>query len=212
MAGSRDYIPPLSFHSLTRVYDPLIRWVMREEALKRALLDQARISAGMRVLDVGCGTGTLTVMTKQAQPGASVVGLDPDPAALAAARAKSSGQDIRWEQAMAQEMPFPDRSFDRVLASLMLHHLDRATKLAALREMHRVLRPDGRLLILDFTVPGGRIARVQGWIMHRLEHADDNIAGRLPDLIQQSGFRRPTETARFATIFGDVAILTAEPA
>ena len=109
-------------------------------------------------------------------------------------------------------LPFPDRSFDRVLASLMLHHLDRATKLAALREMHRVLRPDGRLLILDFTVPGGRIARVQGWIMHRLEHADDNIAGRLPDLIQQSGFRRPTETARFATIFGDVAILTAEPA
>lgn len=205
---SRDFIPALSFHALTRFYDPLIRWAMREDLLKGTLLDHARIAAGMRVLDVGCGTGTLTVMAKRAHPTATVVGLDPDGRALTVAREKAAGLDIDWQQATAQAIPYADHAFDRVLASLMLHHLDRPAKRAALREMHRVLSVDGRLVVLDFTAPDTTWARLVGRVLGHLEHADDNIAGLLPSLIQDAGFPMPREVARFATVFGQVSILT----
>ncbi len=64
------YVPALRFEWLTPVYDPVLRRMMPEAALKRLLIDQARIAGGQRVLDLGAGTGTLTVMIKQACPGA----------------------------------------------------------------------------------------------------------------------------------------------
>lgn len=212
MPRSGDFIPALHFHALTRFYDPLIRWAMREDLLKATLLDHAGLTEGSRVLDVGCGTGTLTVMAKRAHPGATVVGLDPDGRALAVARQKSAGLDIDWRQARAQSIPYPDHAFDRVLTSLVLHHLDQPAKRAALREMRRVLADDGRLAVLDLTAPDAGWARLVGRLMARLEHADDNIAGRLPALIRDAGFTPPQEVARFATVVGQVSVLTALPA
>lgn len=208
----KDFIPPLSFDLLTPMYDPLIRWTMREHVMKSTLLQHAGIAAGVRLLDVGCGTGTLAVMAKQDHPEADIVGLDPDAAALEVARTKSAGLDIVWEQGRAEAIPFGDETFDRVLASLMLHHLDRPTKLGALREMRRVLTSQGRLLVLDFTVPGSAVAHLQARLLRRLEHVDDNFAGLIPDLICQAGFGAPVEVGRFGSIFGDVSIQVATPA
>lgn len=75
--------------------------------------------------------------------------------------------------------------------------------------MDRVLALDGRLVILDFTAPDTSWARLVGRIMRRLEHAADNLAGLLPSLVQDAGFPAPEEVARFATVFGQVSILTA---
>ena len=74
---------------LTPLYDPLLRWVMREEQFKRHLIRQAQFAPGQRVLDLGCGTTTLTILIKQIHPGAMVVGLDGDPKVLEISRAKA---------------------------------------------------------------------------------------------------------------------------
>ena len=92
----RTYIPALRFDRLTAFYDPLIRWTLREATFKTRLIRQAHLEEGHRVLDLGCGTGTLTLMIKAAHPEADVVGLDVDPKVLKRAEAKATpGPDHR---------------------------------------------------------------------------------------------------------------------
>lgn len=200
------YIPALRFRRLTPLYDPLLKWVMRERRLKYELIREAGIGPGMRVLDLGCGTGTLTIMASHAHPDAAFTGLDGDPAVLAAARAKGSGHDIAWELGLAQALPFPDGHFDRVLTSLVIHHLDRSGKEQAFREARRVLADLGQLIVLDFSAPRSRATRIQAGIMRHLERTDDNFAGRLPGFMRQAGFATVEEVGGFATLFGPVSI------
>ncbi len=139
----KEYIYALKYRWLTPLYDPILRLTLRERAFKKALVEQARIQPGQRVLDLGCGTGTLTLLIKGAYPHAHVAGFDGDPKILSLAEAKAAraGLEIDWKHGLAQELPYADGYFDRVLSSLMLHHLSSETKRAALREVLRVLRP-----------------------------------------------------------------------
>ena len=87
---SDRYIPALGFAWLTSFYDPVVRWTTREATFKTLLVEQADIRAGHRVLDLGCGTGTLTMMLKRRQPAAAIVGIDGDPPTATAASIASS--------------------------------------------------------------------------------------------------------------------------
>src|SRR3989304_3553043 len=87
-ADTAPYIPALKYGWLTSLYDPLLRWVVRESTFKRHLVEQARIKKGQRILDLGCGTATLTIIIKRTHPESEVVGLDGDPRILEIARAK----------------------------------------------------------------------------------------------------------------------------
>src|SRR5262245_49754363 len=137
---THSFVPALGFDWLTRFYDPLLRLTLREDVVKQRLVDQARIAPGMDVLDLGCGTGTLAVRIKRWQPGARVSGLDVAPKVLAIAREKiaSAGVDVALHEGSAADPPLPARSFDRVLTSLMLHHLTTDEKEAALRGVRRL--------------------------------------------------------------------------
>ena len=115
------FIPALRYRRLTRFYDPAVRRALREREFKAQLVEQASVGPGDRVLDLGCGTATLSLMVKRAQPKAHVVGIDADPDILRIARQKTerSGLDVNFEQAMVYALPFPDNGFDRVLSSLL---------------------------------------------------------------------------------------------
>lgn len=89
MKKQPHFIPALHFHWLTRWYDPMMRCLFPESGIKTALVAQARIQSGQIVLDVGCGTGTLTLLIKQTEPNAIVYGLDMDPQVLNIARRKA---------------------------------------------------------------------------------------------------------------------------
>ena len=147
----RHFLPAAGADWLLPFYDPFTRLLGAASALRR-LIAQAELAPGHRVLDLGCGTGALALEAKRAQPGCEIVGLDPDVRALARARAKAgrAGLDIAFEQGFGDALPFADASFDRVLSSFMFHHLPAAQKPAVLRELRRVLRPGGRLHLLDF--------------------------------------------------------------
>ncbi|MEV4128372.1 class I SAM-dependent methyltransferase [Nocardia sp. NPDC049707] len=188
MGNRHDYLPAAGRDALLPGYDLLTR-LLGMYKLHETLVAQAELTADQRVLEIGCGTGNLTIRAKRAQPAAEVIGSDPDPLALARAERKAHGLNgIRFERAYAQELPFPDQEFDRVLSSMMLHHLETDIKTAALAEALRVLRPGGSLHIVDV---GGAVTPDDG-LMARLllhnDHARDNLGDGIPQLLRKVGF------------------------
>lgn len=208
----RRYIPALDYDWLTPAYDALIRLTMPERAFKRRLVAQADVRAGQAVLDLGCGTATLTIMAKRAHPDATVVGLDPDPKilAIAARKVSQAGVDVALRRGTATELPFPDGSFDRVLSSLVFHHLTPEDKRRALAECLRVLRPAGGLHVADWGRPQDPLMWLTSWSVRLFDGPQttrDNVAGRLPELVREHGFADVAETARFRTVFGTLTLL-----
>ena len=178
--GSRmgvDWLLPL--------YDPLTR-LLGLNAARRHLLAQANLRPGHRVLDIGCGTGSLVVLVKQLFPDVDVVGVDPDERALARATGKAQriGANIEFHRGFSDRLTCPDASFDRVFSSFMFHHLSREEKALTLREIGRVLKADGSLHLLDFGGPdsAGHRSRVPGLHSHhRLRDNDERTISRAPD-------------------------------
>ncbi len=203
------YIPALCFRWLTPLYDPLLKWVMREETFKRKLIQQANIQPHMNVLDLGCGTGTLTLMLKRAHPQAQVTGMDGDPQVLNIARHKSRGTTIQWDEGLASSLPYPDSAFDRVVTSLVIHHLAREDKRRAFKEIYRVLKPRGELCVLDFGAPHSSFTRIMTTYMRRLEETADNFDGLIPLFITEAGFCGVKEAQNFVTVFGPLSIIQA---
>jgi ubiquinone/menaquinone biosynthesis C-methylase UbiE len=183
-----DYIPAFGEDALVPFYDLLTR-VLGMGGSYGTLVAQAELADGLRVLEIGCGTGNVAVRVKRADPGADVVGIDPDPLALARAQRKARGlSGIRFERAYAQELPFADGEFDRVLSSMMLHHLDDDVKAGAAAEIHRVLRPGGTLHIVDI---GGPVTAHDGFAARRMlrsPHISGSLGDAIPRLLRSVGF------------------------
>ncbi len=99
----------------------------------------------------------------------------------------------------------PAASFDRVLSSFMFHHLTRDEKLGTLRDVSRVLRPGGSLHLMDFGRPRGRYSSVLARLLHRGQHLLDNIEGRIPSFMSESGLAESAEVAHRATVFGTIS-------
>jgi ubiquinone/menaquinone biosynthesis C-methylase UbiE len=172
------------------------------QRVHQRLIDQAELAEGQRVLEIGCGTGNLTIRAKRAQPGAEVIGSDPDPLALKPAQRKVKRLNgIRFEQGYAQRLPYEDGEFDRVLSSMMLHHLHSDAKPAAAAEIFRVLRPGGRLHLVDM---GGNMTAEDGLaarLVRHSPHAAGNLGDAIPLLLRSAGIdctELATERHRFA--------------
>jgi ubiquinone/menaquinone biosynthesis C-methylase UbiE len=204
-----DYLPAFGKDALLPFYDLLTR-VLGMGKVYDTLVAQAELADGLRVLEIGCGTGNVTVRAKRAHPGTDLTGLDPDPLALARAQRKARGlTGIRFERGFAQELPYTDGEFDRVLSSMMLHHLDEDVKAAALAEVRRVLRPGGRLHIVDIgghtTVHHGLAAR---WTKKN-PHVAGNLGDAIPRLLGSVGFECTEVGTRRSRLIGQLTFYRA---
>jgi ubiquinone/menaquinone biosynthesis C-methylase UbiE len=212
-ATHRHFVPALGHAWLTPCYDA-VAWLLGERAIKRDLVRQARITPGADVLDLGCGTGTLALLVMETQPAARVSGLDVDPEILALARGKiaAAGAEVRLVEGSATAPPFPPASFDRVLSTLVLHHLTTAQKREALAAVRRLLRPGGELHVADWGKPQNLLMRVASLGFRWLDGAETtaaNLRGELPGLIAAAGFTAVEETERRMTPLGTLAFLRA---
>ena len=208
---SNTYVPALSHDSLTPLYDTFIKWTLPESTFKRELIEHARITSKRRVLDLGCGTATLTILAKQMHPDAKVVGIDGDSRVLRLGRTKAekTKTNITFTRAMAFELPYPNSSFDCVMSSLMFHHLTTENKIRSLKEAYRVLRSGGELRIADFGKPHNLLMRVVAYPWHLLEgpkNTRDNVRGLLPQFMRDSGFVEVREAKTYATLFGTLSL------
>jgi ubiquinone/menaquinone biosynthesis C-methylase UbiE len=196
-----DYLPAMGRDRLLPLYDPFT-WLMGVPRVHRRLVELAGVEPGHRVLEIGCGTGNLALRAQRMHPDAELVGIDPDPLALARARRKAErkGLPVRFDQGKAGELPYPDESMDRVLSAFMFHHLDDAEKRRALAEIGRVLRPGGQLHLVDVA---GHHHGSFGERMQRSERLRDNAGDGIPDRMREAGFTdvRTGERGRLRTTF-----------
>ena len=204
------YVPALSYDWLTAFYDPVARWTTREKIFKQRLLRQADVQPGQHVLDLGCGTATLTIAIKQTVPQATVRGLDGDAKILAIARdkARKAGVEILLDVGMSYELPYNDSVFDRVVSSLFFHHLTKENKSRTLREVYRVLKPGGHLHVADWGKPANFLMKMASLPVEWLDGARtrDSYQGKLPGLMEEAGFTAVVETATLDTFFGTVRL------
>ncbi len=206
-----SYIPALRYESLTRFYDPVLRATLKEDRFKRLLVEQAALQPGHRVLDVGCGTATLTILLKQACAAAEVTGLDGDAKVLDLARTKieAAGLDITLKQGLGSEAPFPPASFDRVVSSLVFHHLTTEEKRRTLKRVRELLKSGGEVHIADWGKaqnPAMRVAFLAIQLLDGFSTTTDNVRGLLPTLMTDAGFRAVEETHREMTVFGTLSL------
>lgn len=182
----RDYIPGLGKHFLTPFYD-VVHHLFGVRRVHEEMIALAEPRAGQRILDVGCATGNLLRTAGRKYPGVDLVGLDPDAASLARAGRKfrRAGLDVRLDRGFAQELPYPDDSFDLVFSSFMLHHLDTGSKDALLAEVRRILRPEGRLILADAVVDGSGHGHGPSRMREQLH---DNVGDSVNRRIAAAGF------------------------
>lgn len=212
-----SYLPALRFRSLTRFYDPLIALTTREAEFRRRLLDQAALKPGLRVLDVGSGTGTLAVMAKLQEQSLEVRGLDADEEMIsqAVAKAEKAGARVGFDQGFSDVLPYGPASFDRVLSTLFLHHLQPDAKRRTLREVTRVLAPGGELHVADWGRPQDPLmsaAFLGVRLLDGMQNTADNAAGRLPQMFEEAGLQEAQERSRLRTPFGTLALYSASRA
>jgi ubiquinone/menaquinone biosynthesis C-methylase UbiE len=215
MADRRQqFVPALRFDALTRIYDPIVAITARESAFKRRLLEHARIKDGEAVLDLACGTGTLAIEIKKANPKAKVSAIDGDSAILAKAeqKAKEAGVRIELQAGLSNELPYDGRSFDVVVSTLFFHHLTDEAKADTAEEVKRVLRLGGRLLIADWGRPQDPLMRMMFLNVQFLDgfsNTASNVAGKLPEFLRDAGLKRVSVVDRMRTPLGTIEIVSA---
>jgi len=213
--SNTTYIPALRFSWLTKIYDPLIQWTMPEKQFKQDLIKEAGIETEFHVLDFGCGTATLSMMTKSKHPSAFVTGVDVDAAVLAIAQRKLRDfpHPIRLDQYDGMKLPYPDETFDRVISSLVFHHLTPIQKAKAFQEIKRVLKFDGELYIADWGKAENNLMRglfygVQ--LLDGFKTTRDNIAGLIPSYLLEAGFLSAKVLKKYRTVFGTSELFRAK--
>jgi SAM-dependent methyltransferase len=208
------FLPALRFRILTPLFDPLVRVTTRERNFKARLLEQAAIRPGERVLDLGCGTGTLAVAIKRAHPDARVAGLDADGQILAQAerKAAAAGVGVEFVEGFSDDLPFEDGAFDVVVSTLFFHHLTSETKRATLREVARILAPAGRLHIGDWGKPRDPLMHVPFLLARMIDGFEvtaANARGELPAMIGAAGLSDAKVEHELRAPLGTVALLSA---
>jgi SAM-dependent methyltransferase len=212
MAEGR-YVPANGRFLPTALYDRSIAITMREGAWRPRLVRDVLNGDPREVLDLGCGTGTLAIAMARAAGRARITGIDGDAEILDIARAKEGSEGIAFVTGLADALPFDDGSFDRVVCSLLLHHLEPAVKRAALAEARRVLRRGGRLHVADFGRSHDPVMRVLFaglQVLDGFANTADHPAGRLPAMIETAGFHSVERTLALRTAWGSFEVLSAD--
>lgn len=207
------FTPALGRLAPARFFD-YVAALTRERLWRGLTVEHLAPRPGDAILDVGCGTGSLALLTARAQPQATVVGLDPDPEVLAVARGKDTQSRVRWLTGMGDALldAVGAASMDAVMSSLVLHQCPIAVKRAVLASMFAVLRPGGRLVIADYGWQRTRLMRTAFRIVQLADGKTDtqpNADGVLPELISGAGFVDVREVQVVPTITGSISIYVA---
>jgi ubiquinone/menaquinone biosynthesis C-methylase UbiE len=207
-----SFVPALGKAWLTPLYDFTISILTRERIWREALAKQISPMPGENIIDIGCGTGSLVLLLKNLEPSARITGIDPDEAVLAIAMDKTAKQksDIRFINNFFNLSLFsPDRKFDKITSSLVLHQVPLKEKLRILQTAFTLTRSGGSIHIADFGLQRTRLMRGLFHLVQRLdgyEYTTPNAEGVVPGLMEEAGFTGVTEEQVIPTSTGSISI------
>ncbi|MBI2703115.1 MAG: 16S rRNA (cytosine(1402)-N(4))-methyltransferase [Mycobacterium sp.] len=214
--SAQSFTPAAGDPKYTKYYDTVIALLTREDRWRSAVIARLELTPDDVVVDVGCGTASLAIRIKQQQPGARVIGVDPDPQVLAIARAKvrRAGVQVEFVEGMgdrAVELLGPGLA-TKVVSSLVLHQCPVPMKKAMIANMFTLLRPGGELVIADYGLQRDALMRLGFRIVQFVDGKRDtqpNADGILPGLIEQAGFADVAEVSVIRTGTGSISLYRA---
>lgn len=192
--ANEKFIPALGYNFLTAYYDLTIKLTMPEKKFRGLLVQEVNPKPAEAILEFGFGTGANLLLVKKQNPACDLRGLDIDPKVreIAAYKLTKKALEITLDLYDGGTFPYQDNSFDKVYSCLVFHQLDAETKLKCLREIHRVLKPNGELVVGDWGKAQNKLMRLTFGLVQLLDGfrtTNDNVKGRMPGLIEQAGFK-----------------------
>jgi len=194
------FIPAAKFQLLTPLFDALCSLVGLGKRYREKIAETLHLrQENMKVLDAGCGSGSLALDVKKQYPKCIIFAVDADPRILVIAQRKATREkvEINFKEAFLQKLPFIDNSFDVVYSSLVFHHLNKNSKNEAMKEIYRVLKKNGRFLLVDFGKPKNKLVSLFSWFTVLLEEGMDNYQGKIPGMLSSAGFSEVKEVGRY---------------
>ncbi len=211
---NKKYIPALGYDFLTAYYDLAIKITMPEKKFRRLLVEEINSKENEHILEFGFGKGQNLLLVHKENPKAKLEGLDIDPKVKAIAEHKLAKNKIEIPLHLYDGgiMPFTYNTFDKVYSCLVFHQLDAETKLNCLIELHRVLKPNGKLIIADWGGAKSSWMRFSFYAVQLLDGfktTNDNVNGLMPLFISDTGFQQVSEVDFINTKIGTYSYYTA---
>jgi ubiquinone/menaquinone biosynthesis C-methylase UbiE len=188
-----SFIPALGYDFLTAYYDMAIKLTMPEKKFRRILVESIYPQDDESILEFGFGTGQNLILVKNQNQNIRLTGLDIDPKVKDIANYKLAKNNLTvpLDLYSGNIFPYPDNHFDKIYSCLVFHQLDADTKTNCLKEIYRVLKPGGELIIADWGKADNKIMRLTFGIVQMLDgfkSTDDNVKGKMPEYIAKGGF------------------------
>jgi ubiquinone/menaquinone biosynthesis C-methylase UbiE len=207
MTDKKEFIPALGYNWLTAYYDLAIKLTMPEKKFRNRLIEFVNPKIDEKILEFGFGTGQNLVIGKLKNANTEFTGLDIDPKVkkIAAHHLKSKNLEIPLVLYDGDSFPFDSNTFDKVYSSLVFHQLDTSVKKHCLKEINRVLKPKGLLIIGDWGKPKSKLQRFLFYFVQLLDGfktTQENVEGKLPDYMTDSGFNKVSEIDYINTKIG----------
>ena len=215
MSG-KDFTPALGYGFLTPVYDLAVGLLTRERRWRSDLVRLTDPQPDDRILDVGCGTGSLLVRLGQREPEAERIGLDPDPEVIQIARMKAArrGVDVTWIEGFLNDDTIGNiGDVSKVVSSLVFHQTPVHEKARLLATMRKVLGDRGKLVVADYGMqrhwPMRAAFRLTVQAIDGVRDTRPNAEGCLPAMMKEAGFQDVREREAIRTLTGSISLYTA---
>lgn len=210
----QKFIPALGYDFLSEYYDLTIKLTMPEKKFRSRLIDLVNPLSGESILEFGFGTAQNLILLKQRKNEALVQGVDIDPKikSIAEYKLRKNNLEVPLHLYDGNTLPFAAHSFDKVFSSLVFHQLHAETKLHCLKELHRVLKPNGKLIIGDWGGAKSKWMRFSFYAVQLLDGfktTNDNVNGLMPQFISDAGFQNVSEMDFINTAIGTYSYYTA---
>lgn len=210
-----SFIPALGYDFLTAYYDMAIKLTMPEKKFRRILVESIYPQDDESILEFGFGTGQNLILVKNQNQNIRLTGLDIDPKVKDIANYKLAKNNLTvpLDLYSGNIFPYPDNHFDKIYSCLVFHQLDADTKANSLKEIYRVLKTPGELIIADWGKADNKIMRLTFGIVQMLDGfktTDDNVKGNMPEYIAKGGFENVKITQSLNTAIGTFSYFKAQ--
>lgn len=207
MTDTKRFIPALGYKWLSGFYDLIFELVLPEKKIRNKLIEELAPKDGESILEFGYGTGQDLTLVYKVNKNIKLTGIDIDPRMKQIASSKISKNNIPASLDLydGKTFPYRDNTFDKVYSSLVFHHLDTETKISCLKEINRVLKPGGRLIIGDWGKSRTKLMRLSFYFVQILDGfktTNENVKGLVPKFISETNFINIKETGYINTVIG----------